>query len=39
VRVFISPPGDVIPERRIVKQVIAGLNEEFAGKAFVIPIL
>jgi CheY-like chemotaxis protein len=39
VRVFISSPGDVIPERRVVKQVIAGLNEEFAGRVFMIPIL
>jgi hypothetical protein len=39
VRVFISSPGDVIPERRVVKQVIARLNDGFAGRAFMIPIL
>jgi CheY-like chemotaxis protein len=39
VRVFISSPGDVIPERRVVKHVIGILNEEFAGRAFMIPIL
>jgi CheY-like chemotaxis protein len=38
-RVFISSPGDVIPERRIVKAVIGRLNEEFAGRAYLIPIL
>ena len=38
-RVFISSPGDVIPERQIVKAVIGRLNEEFAGRAYLIPIL
>jgi CheY-like chemotaxis protein len=38
-RVFISSPGDVIPERQVVKAVIGRLNEEFAGKAYLIPIL
>jgi CheY-like chemotaxis protein len=38
-RVFISSPGDVIPERQIVKTVIGRLNEEFAGRAYLIPIL
>lgn len=38
-RVFISSPGDVIPERRICKTVIGRLNEEFAGQAFLVPIL
>ena len=39
IRVFISSPGDVIPERVMTKHVITLLNEEFAGKVFMIPIL
>lgn len=39
IRVFISSPGDVIPERRILKSVIGRLNEEFFGSAYIIPIL
>jgi CheY-like chemotaxis protein len=38
-RVFISSPGDVIAERQIVKAVIGRLNEEFSGRAYLIPIL
>lgn len=38
-RVFISSPGDVIPERMICKSVIGRLNEEFSGSAYLIPIL
>jgi len=38
-RVFISSPGDVIRERQITKMVIGRLNEEFAGRAYLIPIL
>ena len=38
-KVFISSPGDVIPERMIVKTVIGRLNEEFNGRAYLIPIL
>lgn len=38
-RVFISSPGDVIPERLICKTVINRLNEEFSGQAYLIPIL
>jgi len=38
-RIFISSPGDVIPERRVLKAVIARLNEEFNGQAYLIPIL
>jgi CheY-like chemotaxis protein len=38
-RVFISSPGDVIPERRLTKAVIGRLNEEFSGHAYLIPIL
>jgi DNA-binding response OmpR family regulator len=37
-RVFVSSPGDVIPERRVVKMVIDRLNEEFSGDAVLIPI-
>jgi CheY-like chemotaxis protein len=38
-KVFVSSPGDVIPERRVVKQVITDLNEEYAGRAILIPML
>lgn len=38
-RIFISSPGDVIPERRMLKSVIGRLNEEFTGRAYLIPIL
>ena len=38
-RIFISSPGDVIPERRAAKAVIGRLNEEFFGRAYLIPIL
>jgi len=38
-QIFISSPGDVIPERRILKSVIGRLNEEFTGRAYLIPIL
>jgi CheY-like chemotaxis protein len=38
-RIFISSPGDVIPERRVAKAVIGRLNEEFFGRAYLIPIL
>lgn len=38
-RIFISSPGDVIPERRVAKSVIGRLNEEFFGRAYLIPIL
>jgi DNA-binding response OmpR family regulator len=38
-QIFISSPGDVIPERRVLKRVIGGLNEEFSGRAYLIPIL
>ena len=37
--IFISSPGDVIPERRMLKAVIGRLNEEFTGRAYLIPIL
>jgi CheY-like chemotaxis protein len=37
-KVFISSPGDVIPERRIVRVLINQLNEEFAEQVFLTPI-
>lgn len=39
IKVFISSPGDVIPERMIVKAVLTRLNDEFSGRALLIPIL
>ncbi|WP_372604798.1 response regulator, partial [Actibacterium sp.] len=39
IKVFISSPGDVIAERLIVKSVIGRLNDEFAGRALLVPIL
>jgi CheY-like chemotaxis protein len=39
ITVFVSSPGDVIPERRVVKQVITDLNEEFAGRAILVPMM
>lgn len=39
IKVFISSPGDVIPERLIVKSVLGRLNDEFTGRALMIPIL
>ncbi len=38
-RVFVSSPGDVIPERRAVKRVIGILNDEFQGRVRLVPIL
>jgi DNA-binding response OmpR family regulator len=38
-RVFISSPGDVQPERRAVRSVIDRLNEELSGQVFLVPIL
>lgn len=37
--VFISSPGDVIPERRVVKKILEQLNREFSGQLVMIPIL
>jgi CheY-like chemotaxis protein len=37
--IFISSPGDVIPERRIAKQVMNRLNEELASDVLLLPIL
>ncbi len=38
-KIFISSPGDVIPERRVAKKVIGQLNEEFMGRVFLVPVL
>ena len=37
-RIFVSSPGDVIPERKVVKRIIDYLNEEFSGSVLLIPI-
>ena len=37
--VFISSPGDVIPERRALKRIIEQLNLEFSGQLFLVPVL
>lgn len=39
IKVFISSPGDVIPERQIAKLVLGRLNDEFSGRAMLVPIL
>ncbi|MDA5093723.1 response regulator [Aliiroseovarius sp. KMU-50] len=39
IKVFISSPGDVIPERQIAKMVLGRLNEEYSGRALLVPIL
>ena len=33
-KIFISSPGDVIPEREVARKVIGELNEEMMGKVF-----
>ena len=38
-KIFISSPGDVIPERELARKVIAELNEEMMGKVFLVPVL
>jgi CheY-like chemotaxis protein len=38
-RVFISSPGDVIPERRLVKQVIQQLDDEYGRDVQLVPVL
>lgn len=37
-RIFISSPGDVIPERKIVRRIINQLNEELAEQVLLMPI-
>ena len=39
IKVFISSPGDVIPERQVAKMVLGRLNEEFTGRALLVPVL
>lgn len=39
IKVFISSPGDVIPERQVAKMVLGRLNDEFSGRALLVPIL
>ncbi len=39
IKVFISSPGDVIPERQIAKMVVGRINEEFSGRAILVPIM
>ena len=38
-KIFVSSPGDVIPERQVARKVIGALNEEMMGKVFLVPIL
>ena len=38
-KIFISSPGDVIPERQAARKVIGELNEEMMGKVFLAPVL
>ena len=38
-RIFISSPGDVIPERRVVKQTIQLLDAEYGHEVQLIPVL
>ena len=38
-KIFISSPGDVIPERELARKVIGELNEEMMGKVFLVPVL
>jgi len=38
-RIFISSPGDVIPERRLVKQAIQQLDEEYGHEVQLVPVL
>jgi CheY-like chemotaxis protein len=38
-RIFISSPGDVIPERRLLKQVIQKLDDEYGPEVHLVPVL
>jgi CheY-like chemotaxis protein len=38
-RIFISSPGDVIPERQLVKQVIQRLDVEYGQEVQLVPVL
>ncbi len=37
-RVFISSPGDVVPERQVVRRIIDRLNDELRGQAYLAPM-
>ena len=38
-KIFISSPGDVIPERQVARKIVGELNEEMMGKVFLVPVL
>jgi CheY-like chemotaxis protein len=38
IEIFISSPGDVIPERQVVRQLVSQLNDELAGDAVLAPV-
>ncbi len=38
IEVFISSPGDVIPERKIIRSIINDLNEELSDRVRLIPV-
>ena len=38
VEVFISSPGDVIPERKVVRSVISDLNDELSDRVRITPV-
>ncbi|MFT5151392.1 MAG: CheY-like chemotaxis protein [Planctomycetota bacterium] len=38
-RVFVSSPSDVGPERKAVRRVLDRLNEELVGEAILVPVL
>lgn len=38
-RIFISSPGDVIPERRVLKQVIQQLDDTYGHDVNLVPVL
>ena len=38
-RIFISSPGDVVPERRVARQVISDLDLEFGDDVTLVPVL
>jgi CheY-like chemotaxis protein len=38
-RVFISSPGDVNPERAMIRRLIGRLNQELTGQVYLVPML
>lgn len=38
-KIFISSPGDVIPERQVLKQVIQKLDDEYGHEVHLLPVL